>query len=151
MMHFRITHEPSSTSKPEDDPPVVPKLEGPGLPGLSSLSPRPIFLQSQAYLPSVLDQSSLGPRSTFPCPRSIVPQFHTYLPSVAGPIFAVAGLSSLSARPIFPQSQVYLPAVSGLSEFFDLVTLTPELLIQGQSIGVALQVCRTFQFPQMLY
>ena len=82
--------------------------------------PGPIFLQSQACLPSVLGLSSLSPRSTFPCPRPIVPQ--VYLRAVPGLSFpgsgylpAVPGLSSRSFRstrlifpqfrPIFPQSQ----------------------------------------------
>lgn len=144
-MHFSITREPSSTSKPEVDPPVVLKLEGPrslfsvpgliflhhqaylpsvlGLPslvpGLSSLSFRPIFPQSQAYLLAVSGLSSrfnspvpayLSPVPVLssPSPNPIFSQFRAYPPSVPG-------LYSPGPRPIFPQSQVYRPSVPGPS------------------------------------
>ena len=109
------------------------------VPGHSSLSPRPIFYQSQANLLSVLSLSSLSPRSASPRPRPTGPQFQVYLPPVPalssrnfGPIFQAylfpvptyfsPVLSSLSSRPILPQSQPIFPrsqpcllAFSGLS------------------------------------
>ena len=151
-MHFSITREPSSTSKPEVDPPVVLKLEGPRSlfpqsQALSFCSPRSIFPQSQvhfassqAYRPSVPGLSSLGR-------RPIVPPFQAYLSSVAGPssrsfgpifqayLFPVPAylspvpvlsslVSSPGPRPIFPQSQTYLP--SYLSPFPFLLRITVE-------------------------
>ena len=129
-MHFSITREPSSTSKPEVDPPVVLKLEGPSslfsVPGL-------IFLHHQAYLPSVLGLPSLVPGLSSLSFRPIFPQSQAYLLAVSGlssrfnsPVPAylspVPVLSSPSPNPIFsqfglilPQFQAYIPPVPGLS------------------------------------
>jgi hypothetical protein len=90
------SRKPSPISKPEDDPPVVPKLEGSWASALSFADPG-LPLHS--------------PRSTFSPPRPIVPQLQAYFP-------AVSGISSRSFRLIFPQFQAYSPSVPGLSSLY---------------------------------
>ena len=109
-MHLGITRKRSSTSKPEDNPPVVPKLERPGpvFPQLqalsfclSSLSPTPILPQSRPIVPQVQAYLTAVPGL---CSRSFRPIFQAYFSPVPAYLSAVTVLSSPSPKPNFPQS-----------------------------------------------